>query len=173
MKRFLPIFIFLLCFPSFALGSQEIFISEAAGSISIPNGFFEIPHDTDNERIFYNSQGECVMISVFYLKDIYPLLYERYLNEGKTNEPFYYDSGNLAGVLNHFLATYEEMALGFDLSLTNRGACAAVKGEQDSSIIITAINRYEVVSVLTTFNSPYSPNAFTAYTWEPIEQELK
>lgn len=173
MKRILFFFILILVFPSFALCSQEIFISEAAGNITIPDGFFEIPSDIDNERLFYNSQGECVMISTLYLKDIYPIAYERYLSEGKTNEPLYYDGGGLAGKIGYFLDTYKEMDLGLDYSVTNRGSCAAIKGESDSALMITAINRYEVVSVLATFNSPYSENAFTAFLWDPVEQELK
>ena len=120
MKKLIAFLIFLLIVPSIALGSQVIHITDASGDLEIPDGFVEIPSEKENDRIFYNQQGECVMISVFHLEDIYPIAYEQNLLEGKTNEPFYYDGGGLAGIIGYLLDTYKETGLGFSLSLTNR-----------------------------------------------------
>lgn len=174
MKRHFAFLILLLfLFLPVSSFAQEILISEAAGRLTIPDGFYEIPSDTENERIFYNAQGEGVFIQLLYLKDIYPVAYEMNLNDGKPDEPLYYDSGSLAGKINYFYETYKELDPALKISFTNMGTCAAVKCESEGFTMITVINRYEVVVVAAAYADIYSPNSFTPYNFYPIEQPLR
>lgn len=173
MKRIFCFLLMLIIIPSCCFAAQEILVSESAGSLLIPDGFYEIPSDKENERLFYNSQGEAVLISIFHLKDIYPLLYENQVKEGKIDEPFYRNGGELAGVISKFVEDTEGLGVGFDIRIGQCGECAAVYGETDLARIVTVINRYEVVSVLVTYANPYSSNAFSTLTLFPQEQDLK
>lgn len=174
MKRYFAFFVlFLLTFiPIHSSAVQEILISEAAGTLTIPDGFYEIPSDTENERVFYNADGERILVNVFYLKDIFPIVYEVNLQNGKPDEPLYANGGELSAMLGHFYEAYKESMPELEISFTNRGYCAAIECECENFVMVTVINRYEVVSVSAVYKDAYSPTSFIPFMFEPIEQSL-
>lgn len=172
MKKIIICSLILCLVPLSCFASERIWISESAGYLEIPDGFTEIVSDVEGQRNFVNSSLECVQIAVIYLKDIYPYLYELQIKQGKRNEPLYRNGGELSGVISEFVEIYNDMGTWSEISITNIGECAAVKGESETATMLSSINRYEVVTVVATHNNIYSQNRFIPTSFYPLEQPL-
>lgn len=172
-KNVFILFILMLICPLICSASEDILISEAAGHLTIPDGFVEVSSSSSTARTFYNESGESIRLSVMHFKDVYPNLGEEY-----ADQPLYSTSGELCGVIGRFVKMYKEieneLSVKFDLTFTNRGECASIKGDTGNLFMMTVINRYEAIILLVSYKSDLSPAFFlTPYTFYPNEQPLK
>lgn len=159
MKKLFACFLLLCVIPAISMGENSIFVSDAAGYISIPDGFIEIESDSGGKTVYFNADGESVAI---YCE--------------KSERPLYQNAGELASLISFYISTFEDAGIEtgqeYYISVTNRGECAAVKAITDFTTLIVVLNRYETVMVSVSYANPHSPNAYTPYTLEPVEQPL-